>query len=108
MRTLRVFIRRKVRPAWSSNDRHCCCAAGIIRPLAPFGQGRLALLGMLLWAVGSGAQDSLFKAIPVPVVPADKCSTAFGLFDSGAGIAWFFWVGEWAFSTPGPFWSIAS
>jgi MFS-type transporter involved in bile tolerance (Atg22 family) len=48
---------------------------------------------MLLWGIGLGAQDSLLKAILVPVVPADKRSTAFGLFDSGFGIAWF--LGSW-------------
>ncbi len=43
--------------------------------------------------IGLGAQDSLLKAIIVPVIPANKRSTAFGLFDSGFGIAWF--LGSW-------------
>jgi len=53
----------------------------------------LALTGMLLWGIGLGAQDSLLKAVIVPVIPANKRSTAFGLFDSGFGIAWF--LGSW-------------
>jgi MFS family permease len=62
-------------------------------PLVFLDRTWLALVGMLLWGIGLGAQDSLLKAILVPVVPSDKRSTAFGLFDSGFGIAWF--LGSW-------------
>ncbi|HTV62579.1 MAG TPA: MFS transporter [Verrucomicrobiae bacterium] len=48
-----------------------------------------ALAGMILWGVGMGAQDSLLKAILSGVVPRDKRSTAFGIFDTAFGIAWF-------------------
>jgi MFS family permease len=48
-----------------------------------------ALAGMVLWGIGMGAQDSLLKAMLSGVVPADKRSTAFGLFDTIFGIAWF-------------------
>jgi len=44
---------------------------------------------MVLWGIGMGAQDSLLKAVLANVVPADKRSTAFGVFDTGFGIAWF-------------------
>jgi MFS family permease len=47
------------------------------------------LAGMVLWGVGLGAQDSLLKAVVSRVVPAGKRSTAFGVFDTGFGIAWF-------------------
>ncbi|HXZ41716.1 MAG TPA: MFS transporter [Terriglobales bacterium] len=46
-------------------------------------------LGMTLWGLGMGAQDSCLKAVLSPVVPADKRGTAFGVFDTGFGIAWF-------------------
>ena len=36
-----------------------------------------------------GAQDSLLKALLADVVSVAKRSTAFGLFDTGYGIAWF-------------------
>ena len=36
-----------------------------------------------------GAQDSLLKAVLADVVPIEKRSMAFGLFDTGFGIAWF-------------------
>jgi MFS-type transporter involved in bile tolerance (Atg22 family) len=44
---------------------------------------------MILWGVGLGAQESLLKAMLVHVIPQDKRSTAFGVFDTGFGVAWF-------------------
>lgn len=50
---------------------------------------KLELLGMILWGMGMGAQDSCLKAVLAAVVPSEKRSTAFGVFDTGFGIAWF-------------------
>jgi MFS family permease len=49
----------------------------------------LELVGMILWGIGIGAQDSCLKAVLSAVVPSDKRSTAFGIFDTGFGFAWF-------------------
>jgi hypothetical protein len=49
----------------------------------------LALTGMILWGVGMGAQDSLLKAILSKVIPREKRSTGFGVFDTAFGISWF-------------------
>lgn len=43
----------------------------------------LELVGMILWGIGMGAQDSCLKAVRSAVVPSDKRSTAFGIFDTG-------------------------
>ena len=59
---------------------------------APFvflGSSFFALLGMIFWGIGMGAQGSLLQAMLTGVIPAEKRSTAFGLFDTGYGIAWF-------------------
>jgi MFS family permease len=58
-------------------------------PCVFLGGFALALVGMILWGIGMGAQDSLLKATLSGVVPADKRSTAFGMFDTVFGIAWF-------------------
>jgi MFS family permease len=58
-------------------------------PLVFLGGFALALLGMILWGIGMGAQDSLLKAVLSHVIPPEKRSTAFGLFDTLFGIAWF-------------------
>ncbi|HUO27536.1 MAG TPA: MFS transporter [Candidatus Aquilonibacter sp.] len=50
---------------------------------------RLEFVGMILWGVGMGAQDSCLKAVLSPVIPSSRRSTAFGVFDTGFGIAWF-------------------
>lgn len=50
---------------------------------------RLELIGMILWGLGMGAQESCLKAVLAAVVPSEKRSTAFGVFDTGFGIAWF-------------------
>ena len=59
---------------------------------APFvflGTSVAALIGMVLWGIGMSAQGSLFQAMLTGVIPPQKRSTAFGLFDTGYGIAWF-------------------
>jgi MFS family permease len=59
---------------------------------APFvflGSFSVALVGMILWGIGMSAQGSLLQAMLTHVIPPQKRSTAFGLFDTGYGIAWF-------------------
>ena len=59
---------------------------------APFvflGTSVPALIGMILWGIGMAAQGSLLQAMLTGVIPPQKRSTAFGLFDTGYGIAWF-------------------
>src|SRR5438067_10294638 len=59
---------------------------------APFvflGTSIAALIGMIFWGIGMSAQGSLFQAMLTGVIPPQKRSTAFGLFDTGYGIAWF-------------------
>jgi MFS family permease len=58
-------------------------------PLVFLYGAKLELAGMILWGLGMGAQDSCLKAVLSGVVPSDKRSTAFGIFDTGFGIAWF-------------------
>jgi predicted MFS family arabinose efflux permease len=59
---------------------------------APFvflGTSVFALVGMIFWGIGMSAQGSLFQAMLTGVIPLQKRGTAFGLFDTGYGIAWF-------------------
>jgi len=44
---------------------------------------------MIFWGIGMSAQGSLLQAMLTRVIPPQKRSTAFGLFDTGYGIAWF-------------------
>lgn len=49
----------------------------------------MALLGVILWGIGMGAQESLLKAAVADAIPADRRGRAFGLFNTAFGIAWF-------------------
>ncbi|HEY3760222.1 MAG TPA: MFS transporter [Verrucomicrobiae bacterium] len=61
----------------------------LFAPCVFLGGFPLALVGMILWGVGMGAQDSLLKATLSRMVPREKRSTAFGVFDTAFGVAWF-------------------
>lgn len=52
-----------------------------------------AIIGMLLWGIGIGAQRSLLKAVVSNLTPKEMRGTAFGIFNTGYGIAWF--LGSW-------------
>jgi MFS family permease len=65
------------------------CLGAFFAPCVFLGGFGLALVGMILWGIGMGAQDSLLKAMLSGVVPPDKRSTAFGVFDTVFGVAWF-------------------
>ncbi len=58
-------------------------------PFVFWGGAAAVLVGMLLWGLGVGAQDSLLKAVLSRILPAERKAAGFGLFDSGFGIAWF-------------------
>lgn len=58
-------------------------------PLVFLRSTEMELLGLILWGLGLGAQGASLKAVLSAVVPSEKRSTAFGIFDTGFGIAWF-------------------
>jgi predicted MFS family arabinose efflux permease len=58
-------------------------------PLVLLGASVSAFIGMIFWGIGMSTQGSLFQAMLTGVIPPEKRSTAFGLFDTGYGIAWF-------------------
>ena len=62
--------------------------ASFSTPLVFFGASSLAFLGMVLWGINKGAQDTLFKPAIAGLIPPRRRSTAFGIFDTGFGIAW--------------------
>lgn len=61
----------------------------LFAPCVFLGGFGFALAGMILWGIGMGAQDALLKAVLAGVIPRDKRSTAFGVFDTAFGVAWF-------------------
>ena len=58
-------------------------------PLAFSGTYALTVLGMVLWGIGLGAQESVMKAAVASMVTPQTRGFAFGLFTSVYGLAWF-------------------
>ncbi len=63
--------------------------ACLFAPLVFLGNFSWALTGVILWAVGMGAHESLMRAAIVPMVPAEMRASAYGVFNAGFGISWF-------------------
>jgi predicted MFS family arabinose efflux permease len=64
-------------------------AAAFFAPLVFLGGPLIALAGMVLWGIGLAGQESLVRPLVASIVDASRRATAFGLFDTGFGIAWF-------------------
>jgi len=58
-------------------------------PLVFLGGAALAVLGMAVWGFGMGLQDAVVRAVVAGMVPAERRASAYGLFDTGYGVAWF-------------------
>ena len=55
-----------------------------------FGSTELfVIIGVTLWGISLGAQETLIGAIIGAIVPKNKRSTAYGIFNTGYGFAWF-------------------
>ena len=53
----------------------------------------MLLLGIALWGVGTGAQESILKAAVTSMVPKTSRATGYGVFECAFGAFWF--LGSW-------------
>ena len=53
----------------------------------------LLLVGVLLWGIGMGAQESILKAAVTTIVPKASRATGYGVFECSFGVFWF--LGSW-------------
>jgi len=58
-------------------------------PLVFLGGFYSALLGIALWGIGMGAQESIMRAAIAYMVSVNKRGTAYGVFNAGYGLFWF-------------------
>lgn len=63
--------------------------AAFFAPFAFLGGFSLVVVGMVLWGIGMGIQDSLMSAPIAGMVSADHRAYAYGVFNAGYGVAWF-------------------
>jgi len=47
------------------------------------------VVGMTLWGIGMGVQESIIRAVVADIVPRDRRATGYGIFNAGFGLAWF-------------------
>ena len=57
----------------------------------------MLLLGIALWGVGMGAQESILKAAVTGLVPKQSRATGYGIFECSFGVFWF--LGSWLLGT---------
>lgn len=50
-------------------------------------------IGLALWGVGMGAQESILKAAVTSIVPKQSRATGYGIFECSFGVFWF--LGSW-------------
>ena len=62
--------------------------SSLFAPFVFLGNFSVALIGMILWGIGFGAQDTLLKALIASVLPKGQRNLAFGLFYTGYGTGW--------------------
>ena len=58
-------------------------------PLCFLGGFYGAALGMILWGIGMGAQESIMRAAVAQLVPKEKRGVGYGVFNTGYGFFWF-------------------
>ena len=60
----------------------------VYAPLVFLGQMWAAVVGVALWGLGMGVQESIIPAAVAPMVSADRRASAYGLFTGAYGTAW--------------------
>lgn len=63
--------------------------SSLFAPLVFLGNFYFALVGIALWGIGMGAQESVMRAAVAGMVPVNKRGTAYGTFNLGYGVFWF-------------------
>ena len=58
-------------------------------PLVFFGTFSLAVLGMALWGMSMGAQESIMRAAVAGMVATERRGLGYGVFNTAYGVSWF-------------------
>jgi len=63
--------------------------AAFFAPLVFLAGSYLAFIGMALWGLGMGAQESIMRAVIAEMIPANRRASAYGIFNAAFGLFWF-------------------
>lgn len=58
-------------------------------PCVFWGGFNFAVIGMVLWGIGMGAQESIMRAVIADMIPVARRASAYGIFNMGYGVFWF-------------------
>ncbi len=61
----------------------------LFAPMVFLGNWQFALLGMILWGIGMGMQESVLRAAIATMTPLEKRGSAYGIFNMAYGFFWF-------------------
>lgn len=64
-------------------------ATALFAPFVFYGGFVMSFIGVMLWGIGYGAQNTVMKAAIASIVPANKRGTAYGIFNTVYGVSWF-------------------
>lgn len=51
------------------------------------------IIGLILWGIGMGAEESIFKAVVTNILPKENRARGYGIFEFSFGVFWF--LGSW-------------
>jgi MFS family permease len=63
--------------------------SALFAPMVFLGNAVLVVVGMVLWGIGIGAHESVLRAAIATMTHASERGTAYGIFNTAYGIAWF-------------------
>ncbi len=63
--------------------------SSLFAPFVFLGSFGIALLGAALWGLGMGVHESIMAAAVATMVPSQRRGSAYGIFNTGYGVAWF-------------------
>ncbi len=61
-------------------------ASALSAPLVFLAGPVLLTVGMVLWGIGMGAQESIIRAVVADIVPRDRRATGYGIFMQDSGL----------------------
>jgi MFS family permease len=84
-----LYDRRGLRVLMLSSALSACFSIFIFGFMTMTG----TVIGVILWGIGMGAQESILKSAVTTIVSKNNRSTGFGLFETSFGVFWF--IGSW-------------
>lgn len=61
----------------------------LFAPLVFLGSPTLIIIGVILWGIGIGWQESIMRSVLADLATSDKRASIFGIFNAGYGVMWF-------------------